>query len=147
MVIELIIFYLKRILVDMVILELGLLIIKINKFFPLLPAQLGGLFLVPPRNSVGNQTPPKPKRKPEEERYSRRRAALALPRGHQSQDDDEDEESNKENVPPNDDEELRETEHLISFLLGKLEKIIDRYQEQVSEELNDLKRKLKTRQS
>nr|AYA94316.1 MAG: E4 protein [Human papillomavirus] len=147
MVIEFTTFYLKKILVDMVIQEHGLLIIKINNFFPLLPAQLGGLFLVPPRNNVGNQTPPKPKRKPEEERYNRRRAALALPRGHQSQDDDDDEESNKENIPPNGDEELRETEQLISYLLVKLEKVIDQYHEQVSEELSDLKKKLKIRLS
>nr|AYA93914.1 MAG: E4 protein [Human papillomavirus] len=122
--------------------ENGLLILEMNKFFlPLLPALLGGLYLTPPRSAGGTAPPtPRPKRKTEEDLYTRRRQALALPRNHHQEDDDDEE---KENQPPvKDDDELKDTEDLIQFLLKKLAKAIASYEEQVLQELKDLRKRL-----
>ncbi|BAL14431.1 hypothetical protein [Human papillomavirus 126] len=146
---ETILYYLKKMLLDMEKLVHGLLIMTMNKFCPLLLALPGSLFLTPKRTPPpGNLPPPSPhpkKKTTEEERLARRREALALPRGTV---DDDDEEENKENLPPviRDDEELKLTEQLITSLLKKLEEVIDLYNEQVSEELNALKKKLGIRQ-
>nr|AYA94268.1 MAG: E4 protein [Human papillomavirus] len=147
---EIISYYLKKMPIDMERLVHGLLIITINKFCPLLLALPGNLFLTPKRTPpTGNLPPPSPhpkKKTTEEERFARRRGALALPPDTHA--DDDEEEENKENLPPppRDDEELKVTEHLITSLLKKLEEVIDLYNEQVSEELSALKRKLGIRQ-
>ncbi|AFV27100.1 E4 [Human papillomavirus 169] len=146
---ELILLCFLKMLIDMAAKMYGLLIMTMNKLFPLSLAQLGGLLLSPKRSV--NLPPPSPhpkKKQTEEDRYTLRREDLARPRGFHP-DDDEEEEENKENRPPvkDNDELLKVTESLISSLLQKLEQVIDLYQEQVSEELKGLKQKLKIRHS
>ncbi|ATQ38349.1 E4 [Gammapapillomavirus 11] len=133
--------YLKKMLIDMATQENGLLIYQMNKFFlPLLLALLGGIYLTPPRSTGGLPPPtPRPKRKSEEDRFNRRRQALALPRDHQEDDDDEEKENRP---PPKDDEELKETEDLVQYLLKQLEKAINQYEQQILQELRDLRLKL-----
>ncbi|AFL02850.1 E4 [Human papillomavirus 154] len=145
MIIQLHIFcYLQKMLRDMEKQRSGLLILEMNKFFlPLLPALLGGLYPTPLRSTGGPVPPPtpRPKRKTDEDLYNRRRQALALPRTHHQEDDDDED---KENQPPiKDEDELKETEELIQFLLTKLGKAINSYEVQVLHELRDLKKRLR----
>nr|QAB13916.1 MAG: E4 protein [Human papillomavirus] len=136
---------LKEMHIDMATQENGLLMCQMNKFFlPLLIALLGGIYLTPPRSTGGLPPPtPRPKRKSEEDRFNRRRQALALPRDHQ-EDDDDDEKENR--PPPKDEEELKETEDLVQYLLRQLEKAINQYEQQILQELKDLRLKLGIRQ-
>ncbi|AEM24604.1 hypothetical protein [Human papillomavirus 136] len=136
-------YYLKRMLIDMDKQECGLLMLKISKFFlPLLVALLGGLYLNPRATGPNPPSTPRLKRRSEEDRFLKKRQDLVQPRHHLKEDNDDDEEE-KENRPPiRDDDELKDVEELLTLLLRKLGKAIDQYQQQVLQELSDLKQRL-----
>nr|AYA93562.1 MAG: E4 protein [Human papillomavirus] len=128
--------------------ENGLYIIKIKLFLLLLLALLKprspDLFKGPPGELSAPPGTPYPSRKHLDDKKAKREELARPPQRHLRYDDDEeDPQSNKENLPPPDRSDADWRKTLLQSLLDKLAADILRCQEDILQDLNDLKQRLR----
>ena len=128
--------------------ENGLYIIKITLFLLLLLALLKtrspDLFKGPPGELSAPPGTPYPHRKHQEDKKAKREELARPPTRHQRYDeDDDDPQVNKENLPPQDRNDADWREKLLQYLLDKLAADILQCQEQIFQDLSDLKQRLR----